>query len=676
MMMLFVPIAHATLLSPESTGFGDQTRSENYDSLVNAMCANTNVVTTIGDKLWVPWYSSSTNCGTSDLQAGDNCASGETIDSTHNCMVSDEFSQVGILIAMSKDQTRMNQFYNTIKAIQSTHGQLPAWRIYRNGDSIEACKTGINGNCDTASDATARIIMALFTASENQYFADQAQKNAYHTLALALTDDFLKYEVVNTCMPSDQGYGDICWWLASGSEAKTSGMESSDFAYTGYYSDAIDAMLMACSSTGNAKYCEVAGNFTLNYLQAAKFDGTTFTAPPGRSFKWSTSTNGGVPTAVCTNTCSPIEWDGADAPRALGICQANYYAKQIGVTLPRLQSYCDLWGTQHYTSASSTPLQFSPDGTSVTDSQTGYFAQGLAALFQSGSNNTALFAPTLDNALSHYSASTQKWDNTACFGVYTEAFAVRALGFGIGRDAASFSTVAFVTVNPTSAITPVTTTTAPILTPVITTTTPAILPVTTTISTTTGSCVAKVNDLPVTCIGGTVTMDTKAGCRTIVCANSGDSLQIQACDKPDGESPRYFEMYKQGQIGTRVSRICLGATCISNNGFSRADYPVCAGSVTSTSGSTTSDTTGTPVIAAVRLSIAPWFPQGKNYVFKCNAAGFTPTSYDWDFGDGQRQFDTTRSNIYHKYDTAGSRTVTCIGKNGQTTKSDTLTVKV
>src|SRR3989344_8482649 len=108
----FLPEAQAAPLSPASIGFGGQTRNDNYDELVNSLCSNSNVVTTIGDKMWVPWYSSSTSCTTGDLQRGNNCNSGEAIDSTHNCMVTDEFSQVGVLVAMSKDQARMDQFYN------------------------------------------------------------------------------------------------------------------------------------------------------------------------------------------------------------------------------------------------------------------------------------------------------------------------------------------------------------------------------------------------------------------------------------------------------------------------------------------------------------------------------------------------------------------------------------
>ena len=179
--LLFMPFlclaivsAATPLLNVNEIGFNGQTRNNNYDELVNGMYSNGKVTTTIGDKLWVPWFKTSSGCQQSDLQSGNNCNSGQGIDFTHNCMVTDEFSQVGVLASMGKDQNRMNQFYNTVIATKSTFGNIPAWRIYRNGDTIEPCKSGINGNCDTASDATARIIIALYTGANNPYFTESS----------------------------------------------------------------------------------------------------------------------------------------------------------------------------------------------------------------------------------------------------------------------------------------------------------------------------------------------------------------------------------------------------------------------------------------------------------------------------------------------------------------------
>jgi len=425
-------------INPDNIGFGGQSRSNNYEELVDSLYRG-NATTTIGALLWVPWFSTSTGCGLADLKSGSSCNSGESIDFTHNCMVTDEFSQVGIVVALGQNQTRMDQFLATVNAIKSDNGAIPAWRVYRSGDTIEPCRSGINGNCDTASDATARIIIALYTASNNTAFA-APQRLLYRELAANLSADFVEHEVLQTCTQSSLGYGPICYWMSAGSGARSGGFDATDFAYTGYYGDGIIAMLQACSQTGNLTYCAVAGNFTLNYLQAANYDGANFRVPPGRSFKWTNTS--GVPVAACTNTCGPDQWDYADASRAVGICMANYYASLVNTTLPGLQGYCALWGNRYMNSTSSAPIQYYSNGTNSAGYQSGFFAQGLEAMFQMGGHNQSLFEATLDSALSHYGTGSKTWDNTACFGIYTEAFAMRALGAGIGRDMAGFSALA------------------------------------------------------------------------------------------------------------------------------------------------------------------------------------------------------------------------------------------
>lgn len=537
----------AKLLDPAEQGFGGQSRDQNYDALLDAMYANGKTVSTIGDKMWVPWFRTSSSCSAADLHSGNTCNSGQAIDFEHNCMVTDEFSQVGILVAMGKDQTRMDQFYNTVTSIASTNGKIPAWRVYRDGTKIEPCRQGINGNCDTASDATARIIIALYTASDNPHFADAARKAQYQQLATDLSNDFLTYEVDQTCRPSSLGRGDICYWLAAGSNAKRGGMASTDYAYTGYYADAIIAMLQACAQTGDQKFCRVAGNFTLNYLQAAKFDGNTFSVPPGRSFKWDTS--GGVPVAVCTHTCNPDQWDSADAPRALGICQANYYADQVGVTLPGLERYCQLWGDKYMRNTQSAPYQYYTDGRNSAPYQSGYFAQGMQALFQAG-YDPALFEPTLESALSHYTVDTKTWDHSACFGVYTQAFPIRALGFGIGRDEASFGAApAAPPANPS--------------TPPPATTPPAAPPAQT-------SGLAALDTSCVT--GGSQchrSSDTLAGsCRTVSWGTSQGQIQAVACHT-GGD---VVEVYKKSAPRGLDFTACIDAGCVNRYvGFVRFD---------------------------------------------------------------------------------------------------------
>lgn len=96
------------------------------------------------------------------------------------------------------------------------------------------------------------------------------------------------------------------------------------------------------------------------------------------------------------------------------------------------------------------------------------------------------------------------------------------------------------------------------------------------------SCYSSVAAIPANCSSGTITQDTVSGsCRTIICSNTGSSMKILACNKPDGSSPQYFEIYKQSQAGNLVSQICIGSTCIKDSGFARSlDFPICTENTT------------------------------------------------------------------------------------------------
>jgi hypothetical protein len=426
---------YVPLSSPASSGIDGQNKIDSYHRMMDALFSEPNVTMVVEDKLWVPWYSSSSECTVSQLHGGDNCNIG-AIDMNNNCMVSDELSQVGMLIAMGNNQTRMNHYFNTIKAIPSEHGTLVAWRVARMGNEIIPCHASVNGNCDAASDADARIIISLYTAAANSDFDNSEKRTEYLLYANRMAADFYEHDIYKECKPSSLGYGDICYWLAAGPKAKSGGLESGDFTYTGYYPDAIIAMLQACSNTENDTYCKVAGNITLNYFQAAEYDGTQFRVPPGMAFKWTNTS--GIPKAQCTRNCNPPSWDDADAPRAMMLCQANYYAKYINATLPMMDTYCEQWYNEHMSNSNSAVLQYYANGTPSGSPQTSYYAQGLQAILLSGTGDKDKFNEALQNAISHYTPSKDTWSWTSCFGIYRQYFPIRALGFGIGRDLQSF----------------------------------------------------------------------------------------------------------------------------------------------------------------------------------------------------------------------------------------------
>jgi hypothetical protein len=104
-----------------------------------------------------------------------------------------------------------------------------------------------------------------------------------------------------------------------------------------------------------------------------------------------------------------------------------------------------------------------------------------------------------------------------------------------------------------------------------------------------------VASLQATCTGGTITTDTGSGCRTIKCTNGADSLQALACDK--GSS---YEVYKQTQVGTKVSQICVGGACVGNSGFAKSNYVCTTTQPTTVTQPVTQTTTTTNTCSSVQ----------------------------------------------------------------------------
>ena len=89
------------------------------------------------------------------------------------------------------------------------------------------------------------------------------------------------------------------------------------------------------------------------------------------------------------------------------------------------------------------------------------------------------------------------------------------------------------------------------------------------------ACYETLRSLPATCSAGDILTDSTDGCRQIICEGSEGSLQVLACNKPDGEA-QYFEMYRQAYSGT-PPRICLADICLQDQGMvTSSDYPICA----------------------------------------------------------------------------------------------------
>ena len=70
------------------------------------------------------------------------------------------------------------------------------------------------------------------------------------------------------------------------------------------------------------------------------------------------------------------------------------------------------------------------------------------------------------------------------------------------------------------------------------------------------------------------------------------------------------------------------------------------------------------------------FMADSNTVFVCNANGFTPTSYSWDFSDGLSALNLGVNDVYHSFLSSGTFTITCTASNGTINATGGITINV
>lgn len=420
------------LVDPNSAGFANESRAANHARLLDAWWTNSSVVQSLncptGSCAWVPWYDSTSVCN-GNLKNDCGLTGSPTLQ--QNCMVSDELSQVFLATAQGTNEVRIQQLVRMADAIRgSRFGSLPAWKASHNGDSISIASSN-NGN--TASDADARVIIALYTAAGNSSFSAAARAD-FRSRADAMAADFLRYDFVQESHAGRNGV-QIFYWLASGGQQAISGFSSSMFDYAGYFGDAVVALLAAYRSTGNQNYLNAARDTVNAYLLAASFNGSAFSVPP-MTFHWNTGTTPFQP--VCEGYCTG-QWDYADAPRAVSICKARYYAQVAGTTLPAdLTTYCNAWMNSGGLTSTSYQPQYYWNGTPVNPPGDGPVQNGLG-LSLNFAANTGDLTVKLDRVGLHYTGLPGVWDHAACYGVYFNAFFPINLGSAIGRDLGAFT---------------------------------------------------------------------------------------------------------------------------------------------------------------------------------------------------------------------------------------------
>jgi hypothetical protein len=413
--------------------------------------------------LWVPKFITSQSCATTDLDLG-TCGLASS-DGRKSCQVTDQFSQVGMGLALATDHASADHFgmwFNTLDVIRgpndpadpkSSH-RLPAWV-----ESIDftATPTKITPtSADDASDATARIIIALYTAANtgNPFVTDAARQN-YRQAADELAAAFVTFDFARR--PISVRGRTATYWLASGWHTVSGNpnvicsdtVPCQDFAYAGYFGDAAIALLAAYVSTARALYLNVATDAIETYLYAAKWQAGHFAVPPV-VFAWYSPDGNGPPAVRCRRNCgaNPGDWtwDEADAPRAVSLCKAAYFQRLAGVTMDAaLTSYCNDWVATGALSYKVTPVTYTKvfTSTGVPTESSGvidsYLNNGLGAYL-----NFFCGTDDLGNRLAaiirnKYHLSTHRFNSESCFGVYDQTFTLVSIGSAIGRDSGAYT---------------------------------------------------------------------------------------------------------------------------------------------------------------------------------------------------------------------------------------------
>ena len=156
----------------------------------------------------VPWYSSSSQ---KNLKSFDRVRNPSA---SNYAMVSDELSEIALLVSIGNNPGRMQAVYNTIDAMRGDHGYLPGWVAEVKDKRISLISR------DSASDASARFILTLYQASKNPNFSEQ-DRIKYKEGGDQLAKDHLQYEYSRGNYKSDLTGRTLDVWGAGGGNTIT-----------------------------------------------------------------------------------------------------------------------------------------------------------------------------------------------------------------------------------------------------------------------------------------------------------------------------------------------------------------------------------------------------------------------------------------------------------------------
>lgn len=456
------------MLNGSDTGYGGYTYIQNYNMILLNIVNQTRWNTTqsfssgdcvVGDTcLWVPWMDSSSACNAAGSSPTGNLktySSFSTVNRTKNVMVTDELSEVGLVLSGGNASVEpfFEQFYNVRQSIVGSGlcagsiGNLTTWVLGRD-DNQFTCLDCDGAVCKSASDTNWRDVIAFWQAGYNPEFsADNRTK--YKALAEDIMADSLEEEFVYSCQAT-QYWGTVCYWPFGGTGAEGGGLNSGTQTdmYVGYYQDLLRALLLTYKATGNETYLTAFNDSVKSLFVLANYTGGTSASdfrPGYMRIKWCIS-------GATVYSCEPTSdgsyywtagnpsWDTADAPRLLEVCNVlSLYNQTFNGTISgigtNLSNYCEAWSKTPGFTGTASPLQYYPNGTVFTGPYGGYFTNGMMAPSHTYFN-MSLFDTKLDEIFSTYSWANLRFGSESCGngGTYNSVRATKALMYGLGID--------------------------------------------------------------------------------------------------------------------------------------------------------------------------------------------------------------------------------------------------
>jgi hypothetical protein len=462
-----LPLEVATVLPPEpilsaaerpAGPWSGQRRLAAFDSILTALLASDTLVPfTIGGQAAVlaPWFEfpGYNACVSSNLKDGHTSTSGplitgKSLSPPNFLVVSDEFSEVAVVIAMGANVADMWRIDHAVQAMASaTYPALPCWIAVANGAGF-GCHPERE---DSASDATARFGLAYFLAGYNPRFpaADRATFLS-RARALAAAHRDLEYRALAAtptgCWTSPITNRPICYLPAAGANAAGNATPE---MYIGYFQDQIRFLLAAYADSGTQSFLTRAQDLIDLFLVASHYEDGKPIGFGCKWFKWERSAGGFV-----TTTC--IEgWDVADAPRSLwmgDVLRAHRLATggQSSIVVDKLQAWVDalIPHESQSTACSCVIYLYNPLNNTLQLSycQNGHYTIGLGLGLLTERGWTAV-GTKLDRGIDHFlwnaDPADGRWDTDypGCFYVFQGVRMLKALASAIGLDSHVYGVV-------------------------------------------------------------------------------------------------------------------------------------------------------------------------------------------------------------------------------------------